>query len=230
MKRILYTTVFVGLALALAMAAVFALKGPAPTQTASAAPAADSAPASALAPTATNYYNIISMPLDSQQQFTDAGYNFDSQGLANMIPGTVQILEWLNDQQKYLTFTPGLDTPFALEVGGIYRVLLDSSAGNVVSFVGDVPPKSTEPGHKIYNLYGGSPCQYNVISIPLDRSDITDSQLLANEITGTQQVLQWLPDQQKYLTFTPGLDTPFAVKIGYPYRVCLDGTAPSQWP
>jgi len=214
----------------LAVAAVFALKGPASTQTAAAVPAADSGQTSALAPTATNYYNVISMPLDSQQQFADAGYNFDSQGLSSMIPGTVQVLQWLNDQQKYQSYTPGLDTPFALEVGGVYRLLLDSTADNVVSFVGDVPPKSTEPGHKIYALYGGSPCLYNVVAIPLDRSDITDSQILANEITGTQQVLEWLPDQQKYQSYTPGLDTPFSVKIGYPYRVCLDGTAPTQWP
>ena len=228
MKRILYTGLFVGLLLALAVGAVFALKGPISTQTA--APAADSGPTSALAPSATNKYNVISMPLDAHQQFSDAGYNFDSAGLANMVPGTVQVLQWLNDQQKYQSYTPGLDTPFALEVGGVYRLLLDSTANNVVSFVGDVPPKSTEPGHKVYDLYGGSPCLYNVIAIPLDRSDITDSQVLANEIAGTQQVLEWLPEQQKYQSYTPGLDTPFSVKIGYSYRVCLDGTAPAQWP
>jgi len=230
MKRFLLTTLFVGLVLAVAVAAVFALKGPAPAQTASAVPAADSAPAPALAPNATNKYNVISIPLDAQQQFSDAGYNFDSQGLASMVPGTVQVLRWKGDTQSYQTYTPGLDTPFALEVGGVYRLLLDSTANNVVSFVGDVPPRSTETGHKVYNLYGGSPCKYNVIAIPLDRSDIQDSQDLANEITGTQQVLEWRADTQSYRTFTPGLDTPFPVKIGYPYRVCLDSSAPSQWP
>ena len=228
MKRLLLTTVFVGLVLLLAVAAVFALKGPASTQTA--APAADTAPDSALAPTATNYYNVISMPLDSQQQFSDAGYNFDSQGLADMITGTVQVLRWKNGTQTYQLFEPGIDTPFPLEVGGVYRLLLDSSADNVVSFVGDVPPKSTEPGHKVYDLYGGPPCKYNVIAIPLDRSDLSDSQALANEITGTQQVLEWKAATQTYVIFEPGIDTPFPVKIGYPYRLCLDASAPSQWP
>jgi hypothetical protein len=231
MKRLLYTTLFAGLILVLAVAAVFALRGPLATQTVSAsAPAVDASAASSLAPTATNYYNVISMPLDSQQQFTDAGYNFDSQGLADMIPGTVQVLRWKNDTQTFQLFEPGIDTPFPLEVGGVYRLLLDSSAGNVVSFVGDVPPKSTEPGHKVYDLYGGSPCKYNMIAIPLDRSDLSDSQALADEITGTQQVLEWKADTQTYVIFEPGIDTPFPVKIGYPYRLCLDGTAPSQWP
>lgn len=231
MKRLLYTTVFVGLVLVLAVAAVFALKGPASTQTAAAVPAADSGQTSSLAPTATDYYNVIAMPLDSQQQFTDAGYNFDSQGLANMVPGTVQVLRWKNDTQTYQTYTPGLDTPFALEVGGVYILLLDSTAGNVVSFVGDVPPKSTEAGHTTYDLYGDATnCLYNAIAIPLDRSDLNDSAALANEITGTQQVLEWNASTQTYRTYTPGLDTPFAVSIGYPYWVCLDDTAPSQWP
>lgn len=228
MKRILLTGLFMGLLLIVAVGAIFALKGPISTQTA--APAADSGPTSALAPSATNKYNVISMPLDAHQQFSDAGYNFDSQGLANMIPGTLQVLQWKNNTQTYQLFEPGIDTPFPLEVGGVYRLLLNSTANNVVSFVGDVPPKSTEPGHKVYDLYGGSPCKYNVITIPLDRSDISDSQALANEITGTQQVLEWKADTQTYVLFEPGIDTPFPVKIGYPYRVCLDTTAPSQWP
>ena len=228
MKRILLTGLFIGLLLVVAVGAIFALKGPIATQTA--APAADSGPTSALAPSATNKYNVISMPLDSHQQFSDAGYNFDSAGLANMVNGTVQVLHWRNDQQIYQTYEAGIDTPFALEVGGVYRLLLDSSADSIVSFVGDVPPKSTETGHPTYNLYGGSPCKYNVIAIPLDRSDIQDSQDLANEITGTQQVLEWDANAQIYRTFEPGIDTPFPVKIGYPYRVCLDGSAPAQWP
>jgi hypothetical protein len=233
MKRLLYTTLFAGLILVLAVAAVFALRGPLATQTVSAsAPAVDASAASSLAPTGTDYYNVISIPLDAQQQFTDAGYSFDSQGLADMVPGTVQVLHWDNQTQLFNTYTPGgLDTPFALEVGGVYRLLLDSSACNVVSFVGDVPPKSTEPGHPTYDLYGGDPCKYNVIAIPLDRSDIQDSQDLVDAITGTTQVLEWNASQQAYRTYEPGgFDTPFSVKIGYPYRICSDGSVPAQWP
>jgi len=226
MKRILFTGLFAGLLLVLVVGAVFALRGPASTQTA--APADTTAN---LAPAATNYYNVISIPLDAQQQFADAGYNFDSEGLANMVNGTVRVLHWQNDTQLYQSYTPGLDTPFPLEVGGVYRLLLDSTADTVVSFVGDVPPKSTEPGHPTYDLYGdATSCLYNVIAIPLDRSDIQDSQDLANAIQGTQRVLEWDASTQLYRSYTPGLDTPWPVKIGYPYRVCLDDTAPAQWP
>lgn len=229
MKRLLYTTIFVGLVLVLAVAAVFALKGPAPTQTASAAPAAESGQTSSLAPTATDNYNFIALPLDSSDSFS-----YTASGLASYVPGTKKVVRWDATNQQYVSYTPGISPPsadFSLDIGGVYFLLLDSTADNVVSFVGDVPAQ----GSVSFTLTAGtaSSCVYNAISIPLDQDQIATAQDLADAITGTTKVTKWDATNQQYISYTPGISPPsanFDVAIGYPYFVCLDDTAPSQWP
>ena len=222
MKRLLYTTLFVGLVLILAVAAVFALKGPAPAQTAAAAPAASSAPASALAPTATDNYNFIALPLDSSQSFS-----YTASGLMNYIgPSAQAVVKWDATNQQFVSFTGGLGD-FALETGGAYFVLLDSTADNVLSFVGDVPPQ----GSISFSFVNGtsSACKYNAISIPLDQGSIQTASDLMNAIGGVASVSKWDANNQQFVTFTGGLGD-FDVYIGYPYLVCLTDSAPSTWP
>jgi len=138
MKRLLYTTLFAGLILVLAVAAVFALRGPLATQTASAsAPITETDFTSVLSPAGTEKVNVIAMPLDATQQFSDAGVNFDADGLASIIgSGVLQVLEWDASSRSYRTWLVDLQDGdnFPLRVGGVYRLLLGASA-DIVSFV-----------------------------------------------------------------------------------------------
>jgi hypothetical protein len=223
MKRLLYTTLFAGLILVLAVAAVFALRGPLATQTVSAsAPVVDASAASALAPNATDSYNFIALPLDSSDSFT-----YTASGLMSYVGSSAKaVVKWDAAQQKFITFTGGLGD-FSLETGGAYFVLVDSTSSDVLSLVGDVPPQ----GSITFSLVAGTSteCKYNAISLPLDQDQITTASELMTDIGGVSAVVKWDATQQKFVTFTGGLGD-FAVSIGYPYFVCLDDTAPSTWP
>jgi len=222
MKRLLYTTIFVGVVLVLAVAAVFALRGAAPTQTASSAPAADSASALALAPSGTDKYNFIALPLDSSDSFS-----YTASGLMNYIGNTSAVLKWDATNQQYQTYTGG-PGDFALETGGAYFVLLNSSAGNVLSLVGDVPAQGSI-SFSLVKETSSSGCKYNAISIPLDQDQITMASDLISAIGGVDSVLKWDATNQQYQTYTGGPGD-FAVSIGYPYFVCLNNGAPANWP
>jgi len=224
MKRLLFSGLFVALLLALLVGAVFALRGPASVKTAAPAEAIAN-----LAPAGTDKYNFIALPLDSSDSF-----NYTASGLAGYVPGTKKVVKWDAANQQYVSYTPGISPPsadFSLEIGGAYFLLLDSSADDVVSFVGDVPAQ----GSVVFTLTAGtsSSCSYNAISIPLDQGQIATAQDLADAITGTKKVTKWDANNQQYVSYTPGISPPsanFDVSIGYPYFVCLDDTAPSQWP
>ena len=221
MKRILFTGIFVGLLLVLLVGAVFALKGPASTQTA--APADTTAN---LAPAATDNYNFIALPLDSSSSFS-----YTASGLANYVPGTKKVLSWDATNQQYVAYTVGAPggNDFALSTGGAYFLLLDSTADNVVSFVGDVPPQGSISFSLVKDT--GSGCKYNAISIPLDQTGINTAADLANAIGGIDKVLKWDATNQQYVAYTVGAPgTPFDVYIGYPYFVCANSSAPSTWP
>ena len=223
MKRLLYTTLFVGLVLVLAVAAVFALRGPLATQTVSAsAPLADSGQTSALAPAGTDSYNFIALPLDSSDSF-----NYTASGLMNYIGASAKsVVKWDSAQQKYVTYSGGLGD-FALETGGAYFILVDSTSSDVLSFVGDVPAQ----GSINFTFVKGTSteCKYNTISLPLDQSQITTASELMSDIGGVDSVIKWDATQQKYITYSGGLGD-FSVSIGYPYFVCLDDQAPDTWP
>ena len=225
MKRLFLTIGFIGLVLVLAVAAVFALRGPVPAQTASAVPAADSAPAPAPAPAGTDKYNFIALPLDSSDSFV-----YTASGLAQYVTGTKKVVRWDAASQQYVAYTVGAPGGgFTLEVGGAYFLLLDNTANNVLSFVGNVPTQ----GSVSFSLTKGtsSSCKYNAISIPLDQTGIDDASDLANAIGGITKVVKWNATDQQYVAYTVGAPgTPFSVSIGYPYFVCLDDTAPSNWP
>ena len=225
MKRILYTTVFLGLLIVLAVGAVYALNGPATVKTASvAAPAADTAPL-ALAPTATQNYNFIALPLDSSDSFS-----YTAPGLASYVGSSVkQVVKWDASSQSYVSYTPGGPGGFNLEIGGSYFLLVDSSSPTVLSFVGDVPAQGSVSFALDNTATSG--CRYTSLSVPLDQSGINDANDLANAIgSGVQQVIKWDAGSQSYVSYTAGGPGAFPVSIGYPYFVCLDSSAPANWP
>lgn len=236
---------------ALALATVLALPRGMGAATASAPAAPASAPLiEPAAPTAAKY-NVVGMPLDATQQFASQGLGFNSDGLADFVGSSVtQVLRWNTARQEFDSWDPVYNegvvngvyttTPFALAVGGSYWLLVNATAPTVVSFVGDVPAA----GSVKFTLKGTSPtCSYNAITIPLEQSSLTNSDLLADSISTTQvsQVLRWNAARQEFDTWDPVYNegvvdgvyttTPFSTRIGYPYWVCLlAGVNGNVWP
>ncbi len=207
------------------------------------------------APAATSKINAIALPLDVQSVWSSAGYGFNAHGLAQAIgiASVSQVLHLNPSLQTYDKWFPGSNygfyngafttIPWPLQTGGAYRVILNSSdpALSTLSLVGDVPA----PDSISFTLVGGSPsCKLNDIMIPLDQSTITNATELATSMGGSSnvaQVLQLNANLQAYDKWFPGsgfgfvngafTTTPFTVRIGYPYAVCLTSAANNmEWP
>lgn len=231
MQRVLSAVVAVALILGLGALAVMAL----PASQGVAAPAALSA-AAPDAPNAVQNFNMIAMPLDAESQFTSASYTYTATGLASLVgTGVRQVSSWDPADQLYLSWTidpdlGGSGTDFPLVVGGAYWLLLDSTSGNIVSFVGNVPAA----GSVQFNLVSGTPCRFNEFSIPLDQGSITSASQLATLLSASQ-VSQWNAVSQLFESWVVdpdlgGSGVDFTPRIGYPVTACLPTGAPSVWP
>ena len=237
MKRFLFTTLFVGLVLALAVAAVFALKGPdTAAQTAAAEAPTVASPASALAPASEDKYNAITMVLDATDDIPDA------ETLSQQVVGVQEVLRWNPDQQYFESWIPDAVFPppgghgvnFNTQVGEPYLLKVNSSAPTVFSLVGDVPPQTGESGAVQFALKGdATSCKWNYISLPLDQSSITDAEGLSLAIgdgDDVEEVLMWDANQQLFVSWIPDVQFPppgghgvnFSTQIGYPYFVCMN--------
>jgi hypothetical protein len=186
-----------------------------------------------IAPAATNKLNVIAMPLNAAQQFTAAGKNFDADGLASIVgAGVQQVLTWNAGSSGYRAWYPqdGEGDNFGLVVGGVYRLVVDSTAPSVVSFVGDVPAQGSVQFSLVRPT--GAGCKINDISIPLNRSDISTADQLAISVGNVSQVLEWNAATQSYKAWYPqdGEGDNFATKIGFPYRLCLLSGGLTTWP
>jgi hypothetical protein len=186
-----------------------------------------------LAPAAAENVNVIAMPLNAANQFTSAGLTYDQKGLATLVgPGVQQVLRWNAATQSYLIWYPPIDDgdPFPMETGGVYWLLLDGTANGIVSFVGDVPAQGSV--HFTLQRPAGAGCLINDISLPLDRSDITTPQQLAQAVGNVEQVAQWNAATQSYLIWYVDINDgdPITMKIGYPYQLCLKQGGATTWP
>lgn len=247
MKRILSTALAISLLLGLGALAIIASPNGAGSLLTASKPAAVALAASNFqgaaapqAPDAAQNFNMIAMPLDATNQFTSAGYTFTADGLMKLAGGGIkvpQVAHWRADTGIYETWTWNPDegyavgTDFALEVGQAYWLLLESTAGNVISFVGDVPNQ----GAVKFTLVRGTPCVFNQFSIPLDQSTITDADALMTALNA-QQVSRWVASSQTFESWTWNPDegqavgVKFSVQIGYPYVACLVTGTPTNWP
>ncbi|HID34332.1 MAG TPA: hypothetical protein EYP25_07155 [Anaerolineae bacterium] len=231
MKHFFLTGLFLGLALVLVVGAVFALKGrPVASQTAD--------PVDALAPSApaaTENWNQIAFPVDATGDIPDA------QAIADNIDGAEEIRYWDASVQGFVFYIPdpvipgGAGTNFSTQVGGSYWVKQAASTQTVFSIVGDVPPPTGQAGAIQHNLQGDAAnCKWNNIMVPLDQDTISTAQDLADSIGDVYEVRGWRADSQGFAFYIPdpvipgGAGTNFAVKIGYPYWVCM--TASKTWP
>ena len=227
MKRLLSTALAVTLLLGLGALAVLARGGGGILTPPDNAVAAAAQPQTAAAPMTGNpKWNAIAMALDSTATIPNA------QGLANAISGTQQLLRWDASIQNFDYYIPGGGggTDFNTKVGEPYLVLVDNNAPPTFSLVGNVPPMSGQAGAVQFSLIGGSPCQWNYITLPLDKGSIAYAQNLADAIGGVQQMLVWDAAIQNFDYYVPGGGggTNFPIKIGYPYWVCM--SASKNWP
>lgn len=225
MRRALSTVLAVALLLGLGTLAVLAL--PNANAPLSAVPAVSAAAPEFEpdAPMAATNFNTIALPLDSSSQINP----YTASGLASLVgTGVVQVMHWDAPTQSYQFYFPadGFGTNFGLKTGEAYWLELNSSAGQVVSFVGNVPAQ----GSIHFSLVGAATCQWNDFSLPLDQSAATNASQLAAGIGHVEQVQAWDASSQSFQFYFPadGFGTNFPVKIGYPYHVCL--TQGRVWP
>ncbi|HBX67914.1 MAG TPA: hypothetical protein DEH25_00555 [Chloroflexi bacterium] len=194
-------------------------------------------------------YNAIAMPLDAEQSFADLGYLYNSQGLLDYIGSSAsQVLRLNASRQDFDSWFSGgfgvvdgifTTTPFPLNTGEEYWILVNSNSPTSFSVVGEVPAA----GSVDFTLIGSNPCKYNGISIPLDQSEISNAVELSASIGNIEQVLRLNTEHQDFDTwfvtanfgivggiFTTNPDD-FPVKIGYPYWVCVNTTGNNTvWP
>ena len=178
-------------------------------------------------------YNVIPVPLPSVSQFPSSQFN--AEGLASIVgPGVHQVLEWNPNTGSYLSYIPGIGgDEIPLKVGGVYWFALDSSANPTVSFMGDVPAKGSVKFAFTRPSFG--PCIYNDLSIPLDffldHPTVMTAEKLAVDIEQVDHILQWDSAAQVWRKYTPGPSSDnFAIRIGYPYHVCLKSGGKTTWP
>ena len=226
MKRIFYTTVFVGLMLVLAVAADFALKGPVSTQTASAsAPAGDAGFTSALAPTDTLAWNAIALPLavDGISAADDVAHTIDANGSIK------KVARWHADTGSWEVRAVGdpFSVNFPVETGDPIFVAADSSAPGTASWVGDVPAQGSLQFSLLQNAW-------NYIMIPLDQDGqfTMTADGLASDIGGVTKVARWHASTNSWEVRAVGdpFSANFSVAIGYPYFVYTSDSTPSVWP
>jgi hypothetical protein len=233
MRRVLGTILAVALLLGLGALAALAL--PNANASLAGAPAVSAAAPefNPDAPAATVKYNMIGLPLNSTNQFTSAGYSYNADGLGKIVgTGVTQVLSWNPSTQTYLTWDVGIQdgTNFSLTTSNAYWILLDSTAGSVVSFVGDVPAQGST--HFTLTRPASAGCLLNDITLPLDWSSVANADQLATAVGNVSQVLQWNASTQTFVTWDVAIQdgTNFATKIGYPYRLCLSTGGATTWP
>jgi hypothetical protein len=113
-------------------------------------------------------------------------HNTEFTSLADEISGTQQLLSWDKITYSFQFYMPdpifpgGFGTNFLLELAGAYFVLVDSSAPAFFTVAGIVPPQTRNLSSVQFNLVGGCPCQWNLISIPRDQTGVGNAQELAD--------------------------------------------------
>lgn len=172
-------------------------------------------------------YNLIGHPL-SVPAIPDADALADDVG-----GGVYQVIRFDNDTQGIDFWLPGLmvGTNFATVAGEPYYLHLDDIAPSLLTYAGDVPAL----GSVQFSLNTPPPlasCLYNYVTVPLDRTDLADADALAADVGGVYQVIRYDNDSQSIDFWLPDLmvGTNFPVRVGYPYILCLDDSAPATWP
>jgi hypothetical protein len=177
----------------------------------------------------------IAVALDVSPVITNAeslAVYIETQGGAPF--GSVQqLLKWNNASQLFDSWSHefGYGDNFATATGDYILLVLSPDAPASVTFTGRQPG----PGEVAFALLPGQPspaCALNMLSLPFDQAGLTNADQLSDDIGGVLQALDWDGGTQSFLTWSNefGFGDNFPTSVGYPYIVCLDNTAPTQWP
>ncbi len=160
-------------------------------------------------------YNTIAVPME--QGYALASQVGDAIGATAVLHFNASTQEW-----EGISAFPwgGWDSDFAVPNGQALWVSLDA-AGSFYS-IGDLP--ATEP---TYALLAG----YNMIMVPLNRSDLTGAALVGDSV-GATAVLHFNASTQEWESISAfpwgGWDSDFATSIGNPLWVSTDNAG--NWP
>jgi len=169
--------------------------------------------------TASGNNNFIALPMDT-------GYA-NTVELGNAYLGQINaISKWIPSSQGWSTsFWDGTtwNDPFALDLANAYMI----SVTEGITFYSVGPMVSPIQ----YNLITSPTGNNNFIMVPLDRSDLTTSPSLGDDIGTANAVSRWVADSQGWgTTFYDGTiwNDPFTISIAKPLMVSV--TADVVWP
>lgn len=151
-------------------------------------------------------WNGISVP------FEDAGIT-TAEDLIAAVPGCDGVRYWDAAQQKYVEHQKGAETDnFAVVSGNPYFVHVtrntDWSLSGEVLTDADFRPATTQTTN------------INAFAVPLDRTDLTDAEALANDIPNCDVVWYWNPTNGGYVGHPKGSSiNNFSIKPGYAYLI-----------
>jgi hypothetical protein len=168
-----------------------------------------------------NAYNVVALPLQDSTLV-----KAEDLGAAT---GATEVSRWVAATQSFDTRIVGVvGANFNLRLGGGYFLYTPGSGPTIFTTLGNVPA----PGSVTFTPVRGASCKLNLISVPLNRSDLTSADLLANSIGGVPEISDWRSATGSFRTRTVGIvGTNFAVKIGYPYWPCADTSGGGvTWP
>jgi hypothetical protein len=147
---------------------------------------------------------------------------------------TLQYRDWDAPTQTWIAWSRefGFGENFALSAqrrGLPMFVDVGASGPSVATIVGVIPQASIQ-----FTLTAGtaSECALNLISLPLAKANLTDADLLSDDIGGVIQALDWRTPNQDFQAWSNefGFGDNFATRVFEPYFVCLGADAPTTWP
>lgn len=167
--------------------------------------------------------NVISLPFiltDNLQKCSD---------LAAYIETADLISKWNAELQKYEDFIPVRTelNDFDLKTGEAYFVSVNQNT--VITLTGRIPKED----EVIYSLaYNGDTeeTSFNMLVIPLERTDLEMASDLAAELQYVELISEWNPKTQTYRNFVPDLPdlNNFEIKPGKAYFISI--TNDFNWP
>lgn len=170
-----------------------------------------------------NATNAIALPLiDSSLQFAD------DLGLAT---ASIKVSRWVSATQSFDPRLVGVTGKnFNLQTGHGYFIRTSSaSSPTVFTTVGGVP----DAGSVSFGIARGvGTCKLNLISLPLDHPELTNADMLANDIGGVPKISRWVAATGSFDPRLVGVvGKNFPTLIGYPYWPCANtGGGGAYWP
>lgn len=158
--------------------------------------------------------NLVALPLNNNYATTT--------DLSDAYPTITSIQKWTGNSWYAVNFDPdfGWDDEFALDNTSVLFVAAEGAVS--MYSLGPVPASIPQ-----FDLAVG----LNTIFLPLNKSAITNTELLGMEIPEISSIQKWSGDSWYAVNYDPdfGWDDQFDLSIGFPIFVGLD-SATAPWP